>query len=171
MYADRITDSMRRAIDETERRRAKQEKYNREHGIVPVSIMKAVRDLTDEISVQSVAEPKGEYRVKGPGGMPKGELQRLIAELEKQMKEAAKDLQFEKAAVLRDQVFELRGILAEESNLKPWERVRLMAGEEGVSSNPKRTRVPRRRIKSIDSVSRFLIGFTDTLRADVRFSR
>jgi excinuclease ABC subunit B len=57
-------------------------------------------------------------------------MQRLISELEKQMKDAAKDLEFEKAAVLRDQIYELRGILAEESNAPPWERIRYLAGEE-----------------------------------------
>jgi len=62
--------------------------------------------------------------------MPKSELQRLINELEKQMKEAAKNLEFEKAAVLRDQVFELRSILAEESNLPPWKKIKLLSGEE-----------------------------------------
>jgi len=130
MYADRVTDSMRRAIDETNRRRAKQVKYNEEHGIVPVSIMKAVRDLTDEMVSRAVSERKGEYKIKGPGGMPKSELTRLIAEIEKQMKEAAKNLEFEKAAVLRDQIFELRNILAEESNLPPWERIKLLVGDE-----------------------------------------
>jgi excinuclease ABC subunit B len=130
MYADKVTDSMRRAIDETNRRRAKQVAFNQEHGIEPVSIVKAVRDLTDQLAVHAVAEPKGEYRVKGAAGLPKSELQRVIAELEKQMREAAKDLEFEKAAVLRDQIFELRGILAEESKLPPWEKVRLLAGDE-----------------------------------------
>jgi excinuclease ABC subunit B len=130
MYADRVTDSMRRAIDETNRRRAKQVKYNEEHGIVPVSIMKAVRDLTDEMTPRAVAESRGEYKVKGPRGLAKNELQRVIAEMEKQMKEAAKNLEFEKAAVLRDQIYELRGVLADESNLKPWERIKLLAGEE-----------------------------------------
>jgi excinuclease ABC subunit B len=130
MYADKVTDSMRRAIDETNRRRAKQVAFNQEHGIEPVSIVKAVRDLTDQLAVHTVAEPKGEYRVKGAAGLPKSELQRVIAELEKQMREAAKDLEFEKAAVLRDQIFELRGILAEESKLPPWEKVRLLAGDE-----------------------------------------
>ena len=66
---------------------------------------------------------------KRRSGLPKGEIKRVIEELEKQMKESAKNLEFEKAAVLRDQIFELRTILAEESN-KPWERVRLLAGEE-----------------------------------------
>jgi len=130
MYADVITDSMRRAIDETNRRRAKQVAYNQAHGIEPVSIIKAVRDLTDQLSVRAVAEPKAEYRARGASGLPKTEMQRLIAELEKQMKEAAQNLEFEKAAVLRDQIFELRGILAEESNLSPWEKVRLLAGDE-----------------------------------------
>ncbi|MCI0521586.1 MAG: excinuclease ABC subunit UvrB [Chloroflexi bacterium] len=130
MYADRITDSMRRALDETTRRRAKQVAYNEAHGIQPVSIFKAVRDLTDQLSVHAAAEPKGEYRARGAGALPKSEFQRVISELEKQMKEAAKNLEFEKAAALRDQVFELRGVLAEESNLKPWEKVRLLAGEE-----------------------------------------
>jgi excinuclease ABC subunit B len=130
MYADKVTDSMRRAIDETNRRRARQVEYNRDHGIEPVSIMKAVRDLTDQMAVRTVSEPSAEYRVRGAGALPRKELLGVIAELEKQMKEAAKNLEFEKAAVMRDQIFELRGILAEESNLPPWERVRLLAGEE-----------------------------------------
>jgi excinuclease ABC subunit B len=130
MYADKITDSMKRAIDETNRRRAKQVAYNLEHGIEPVSIVKAVRDLTDQLSVHAVAEERAEYNVRSAAKMPKSELQRLIAELEKKMKEAAKNLEFEKAAMLRDQVFELRGILAEESGLPPWKKVKLLAGEE-----------------------------------------
>jgi excinuclease UvrABC helicase subunit UvrB len=100
MYADKFTDSMRRAIDETNRRRAKQVAFNTEHGIEPVSIVKAVRDLTDQMTIKAVAETKAEYRVKGAAGLPKSEMQRLIAELEKQMKAAAQDLEFEKAAVL-----------------------------------------------------------------------
>lgn len=130
MYADKMTEAMRRAIDETNRRRAKQTAYNELHGIQPVSIYKAVRDLTDQLSVKAVAESRAEYRVKGAAGMPRSDLQRIIAELEKQMKEAAKNLEFERAAVLRDQIFELRSILAEESKLPPWERVHILAGEE-----------------------------------------
>jgi excinuclease ABC subunit B len=130
MYADRVTDSMRRAIDETNRRRAKQTAYNEEHGIEPVSIVKAVRDLTDQVAVQAVAEQKAEYRVKGAAALPIPEIKKIIVEMEKQMKIAAKELEFEKAAVLRDQIFELRSILAEESNLPPWEKVRLLAGED-----------------------------------------
>jgi len=130
MYADKITDSMRHAIDETNRRRAKQEAFNEAHGIQPVSIFKAVRDLTDQLSVRAVSEPRGEYKVRGANGLPKSDLQRVISELEKQMKEAAKNLEFEKAAALRDEIFELRSVLAEESNAKPWEKIRLLAGEE-----------------------------------------
>ncbi len=129
MYADVMTDSMRRAIDETNRRRAKQAAFNESHGIQPVGIYKAVRDLTDQLSLKAVAEPRSEYHVRGPGGLPKSELQRVISEIEKQMKEAAKNLEFEKAAALRDEMYELRTIMAEESNLKPWEKIRLLSGE------------------------------------------
>jgi excinuclease ABC subunit B len=80
--------------------------------------------------VQAVAEQKAEYRVKGAAALPKPEIKKIIAEMEKQMKIAAQELEFEKAAVLRDQIFELRSILAEESNLTPWEKVRLLAGED-----------------------------------------
>jgi len=130
MYADRVTASMGRAIDETNRRRAIQVAYNEEHGIEPVSIIKQVRDLTDRVTVQAVAESKAEYRIDGAAGLPKSEIRGIIAEMEKQMKVAAQDLEFEKAAVMRDQIFELRSILAEELNLPPWEKVKLLAGEE-----------------------------------------
>jgi excinuclease ABC subunit B len=129
MYADVITDSMRSAIDETNRRRAKQVAFNEAHGIQPVGIFKAVRDLTDQMAARSVSEPKGEYRARGAGGLPKSELQRVIAELEQQMKTAAQNLEFEKAAVIRDQIYELRSILAEEKGVAPWEKVRYLAGE------------------------------------------
>jgi len=124
MYADRITDSMRRAIEETERRRKIQIKYNEEHGIVPATIVKEVRDLTDRVRTQ--AAPARE-----PGlalaQLPRDELARLIRELEKQMKAAARDLEFEKAAFLRDQIFELRAVLAEGEDLPAWERERRRA--------------------------------------------
>jgi excinuclease ABC subunit B len=129
MYADQITDAMQTAIDETNRRRAKQVAYNQAHGIEPVSIVKAVRDLTDQLAAShAVAEPQAEYRVQGAAALPKKEMQRLIVELEDKMKEAAQNLEFEKAAALRDQVFELRGILAEESDAAPWEKIRYLAG-------------------------------------------
>jgi excinuclease ABC subunit B len=130
MYADRVTDSMKFAIDETNRRRAKQVKYNEENGIVPISIHKAIHDLTEELTAKAVAEPRGEYRVREVGGIPRTELQKIINELEKQMKDAAKNLEFERAAALRDEMYELKTLLAEDESLKPWERIKLLAGEE-----------------------------------------
>lgn len=133
MYADRTTDSMRIAIDETSRRRKKQMDYNELHGIEPVSIVKAIRDLTQHLSSSAagVAEGRAEYQSGGRDAvrMPRRDLQRLIAEMEKEMKQAAKDLEFERAALLRDQVYELRAVLAEESDLQPWQKARLLAGE------------------------------------------
>ncbi|HSO26658.1 MAG TPA: excinuclease ABC subunit UvrB [Anaerolineales bacterium] len=129
MYADVITASMSRAIEETNRRRAIQVAYNQEHGIEPASIIKAVRDLTDQMSVKAVAEPQAEYRVDGVMGKPKREIERVIKELETQMKEAAKNLEYEKAAVFRDQIYELRSLLADESDDPPWKRIRYLAGE------------------------------------------
>ncbi len=136
MYADNMTDAMKTAIDETNRRRKKQSDYNEANGIIPVSITKTVRDITERLragaGVHAVAEGGAAYSVdrKASGGMPKTELQRLIVELEKQMKQAAKDLEFEKAAALRDQIFELKAILVEESDLSPLQKVRLLSGEE-----------------------------------------
>ena len=130
MYADRITDSMKRALDETDRRREKQVAYNLAHGIEPVGIIKAVHDLTERLKSSAVAEPKADYRVGGSSSaLPKNELKRVISELENQMKAAAKDLEFERAAALRDQILELRAILAEDPDLPPWKRARLLAGE------------------------------------------
>ena len=103
MYADNITASMRAAIDETARRRQIQDDYNKAHGIVPKTIIKSVRDLI-EIS-SPTAERKGRSGIK----MTKAEKEKEIARLEKQMKEAAKMMEFEYAAVLRDQIIELRG--------------------------------------------------------------
>ncbi|MFB0545561.1 MAG: excinuclease ABC subunit UvrB [Anaerolineae bacterium] len=122
MYAETITQSMRRAIDETERRRSKQIAYNEAHGIVPASIIKEIRDLTDQ--VRAVAEKRAEYEIRGE--IPKDEMARLIKELEKQMKAAAAELEFEKAAVLRDQIFELRRELKEMEykDVPEWERIR-----------------------------------------------
>ncbi|MGH2620069.1 MAG: excinuclease ABC subunit UvrB [Anaerolineales bacterium] len=130
MYADQMTDSMRAAIDETDRRRAKQLRHNQEHGIEPASIVKAVRDLTDQVALHSVGETRGDYRAAVPAQLPKDELSRLIKELEKEMRAAAESLEFEKAANLRDQVFEFRQTLAEMEDLPPWQRVRLLAGEQ-----------------------------------------
>ena len=103
MYADKITPSMRAAIDETERRRAKQQKYNDEHGIVPKTIVKGVRDIIEISGDKSTA--KFDSGVK----MTRKERDEAIAKLEKQMKEAAKMLEFEVAAALRDKIIKLRG--------------------------------------------------------------
>ena len=130
MYADKMTDSMKRAIDETNRRRAKQVKYNEENGIVPFSISKAIHDLTEDVTSMAVGESKGEYKVKGKGEMPRNELRQIMHEMEKQMKDAAKNLEFERAAALRDELYELKSLLAEDESLKPWERIKLLSGEE-----------------------------------------
>lgn len=130
MYANKITKSMQRAIDETNRRREKQFLHNKEKGIEPVGIVKAVRDLTDELKSHAMAESRADYKADGLSSLPKKEMQRVIQELESNMKEAAKNLEFERAALLRDQLYELRGILAEEGNLKPWEKIAVIAGED-----------------------------------------
>ncbi len=131
MYADKVTDAMKQAIDETNRRRAKQAAYNEKHGIEPASVIKGIHDITERLSAShALAEGAGEYKTSAEAlTLPKRDLQRLIAEMEKEMKQAAKDLEFERAAALRDQIYELRGLLAEDSKLPPWERARLLSGE------------------------------------------
>ena len=110
MYADVITDSMRKAIQETERRRNIQEAYNKEHGITPTTIKKAVRDL---ITVsRAVAETEDKLK-KDPESMTRKELTKLIGQVEKQMRAAAADLNFEQAAELRDKMIELKKNLDE----------------------------------------------------------
>lgn len=130
MYADRMTDSMKRAIDETTRRRAKQMKYNEENGIQPISIHKEIHDLTEGMTAKAVSEMRGEYKVKSLDGMPRTELRKIIADVEAHMKDAAKNLEFERAAALRDELYELKTLLAEDESLKPWERIKLMTGDE-----------------------------------------
>ena len=109
MYADTSTRSMQRAIDETYRRRAIQDDHNRRHGIVPRGIKKQVKDITDR--VRSMAETRAPYLAQKKV-MSKDEMFRVIKDLETQMKVAARNLEFEKAAMLRDEVFELRRVLA-----------------------------------------------------------
>ena len=109
MYADAITDSMRQALDETERRRDLQEAYNEQNGITPQTIRKTVRDITER--VKAVAETRAEYVTHGE--IPKEDLLRLIKELEAQMKTASRNLEFEKAALLRDQIVDLRKVAAD----------------------------------------------------------
>ena len=110
MYADRVTDSMKRAIDETERRREIQQVYNREHGITPQTIQKTIHDITER--VRAVAETQATYAVDS-ADMPRDDIVRLIKDLELQMKTAAKSLEFEKAALLRDQITDLRKVMVE----------------------------------------------------------
>ena len=110
MYADVVTDSMKRAIDETERRRVIQRAYNLEHGITPQGIRKTVHDITER--VRAVAETRAAYIVDRDE-MPKDDLLRLIKDLEVQMKSAARALEFEKAALLRDQISDLRKVIAD----------------------------------------------------------
>ncbi len=105
MYADTITDSMRRAIDETERRRKVQMAYNEEHGITPQSIQKSVRDL---ISISKKVAQEELRMEKDPESMSKAELEKLIEKVSKQMKKAAAELNFEAAAQLRDKLIELK---------------------------------------------------------------
>jgi len=104
MYADNMTRSMKAAIEETQRRRKIQETYNEEHDITPLSISKVVRDITER--VQAVAETRTPYVAATP--VTKEEVARLIKDLESQMKAAARSLEFEKAALLRDRIIELR---------------------------------------------------------------
>ena len=111
MYADRVTDSMKFAIDETYRRRGIQDVYNRENGIEPQSIQKAVHDITE--SIKGIGENRANYRVMRQE-MSRDDMFRVIKDLELQMKDAARNLEFEKAAQVRDEIYELRRILAVE---------------------------------------------------------
>ena len=119
MYADTITGSMQRAIDETNRRREIQMAYNEAHGITPSTIVKEIHDLTQRL--RAVAEPEAEYRVSPT--IPKHEAARVIRELEEQMKAAAQNLEFEKAALLRDQIIEVRRA-ASDDDIPEWEKFR-----------------------------------------------
>jgi len=120
MYADRVTDSMQRAIDETYRRREIQTEFNRENNIEPQGIKKEVKDITDR--VKAIAEERATYTINKE--VPRGELLRLVKDLETQMKEAARNLEFEKAAALRDQVLDLRKALVLDEDAKAEEGIR-----------------------------------------------
>jgi excinuclease ABC subunit B len=137
MYADNMTNSMRAAIGTTTERRETQMAYNLEHGIEPKTIIKEIRDLAGEIAKQremAVAEEKAAYVTTAD--LPKDEINRMINELEKQMKAAAQALEFEKAALLRDQVIEMRQIMVLKGSGKgapipEWEKIRKLE-EAGV---------------------------------------
>ncbi len=118
MYADRVTDSMNRAISETNRRREVQIEYNQEHGITPETVRKAVRDV---IEATRVAEPKALYEAMPQAGkkMTKAQLKKTIASLEKEMAQSARQLAFERAAQLRDLIIELRLQLRGEKGIGP----------------------------------------------------
>lgn len=106
MYADTVTESMKKAIDETNRRRRIQSEYNRKYGITPKSVQKGIRDV---IEVSKVAEEDAKYFIRGDKvSMSKEEIQSIINKLEKEMKSAAAQLQFERAAELRDKISEFK---------------------------------------------------------------
>ncbi len=115
LYADKMTDSMKRAIDETNRRRAVQDAHNQSHGITPTQIVKQVRDLTDRVKGQ-ISEEARASAAEGQGllaTLGKDDLHKMVKDLETEMKGAAKALEFEKAALLRDQIIELRKVIAD----------------------------------------------------------
>lgn len=129
LYADKMTDSMKYAIDETNRRRKKQQAYNEAHHITPMTIVKGIYDLSERLTVSNaIAEEKADYKTTRKN-LPKNELKHILADLEREMKEAAKNLDFERAAELRDQVYELRGLVADVSDASPWQRAKMLAGE------------------------------------------
>jgi excinuclease ABC subunit B len=108
MYADKTTEAIRAAIDETNRRREIQLAYNAEHGITPESIRKGVSDIAEFLTLESPTVPGRRRRGKQTEGMGREELERLVVELEEEMFAAAEELRFEYAAKLRDEIKELR---------------------------------------------------------------
>ena len=130
MYADHITEAMKASINETNRRRKKQQIYNRENNIEPSTIVKEIYDISARISSKAVAESSGNYQVdKGFTHLPKDEIQHIIKEIEGKMQAAADALEFERAAALRDQIFELRKMLVSESDLPSWRKAALLSEE------------------------------------------
>lgn len=135
MYADQVTDAMKAAIEETNRRRDKQITYNEEHNIEPLTIYKAVRDLTDSLISKeeevemAIAEEQGVYAVN-TASLSSEDLEDVIAQLEEEMRSAAQALEFERAAALRDQLFAMRGQLAEQLKMKPWQKAMYLASDE-----------------------------------------
>ena len=96
---------------------------------MPISIHKEIHELTEMMSAKAIGEVKAQYKTAADG-LPRSELRKIIDEVEKHMKEAAKNLEFERAAALRDELYDLKNLLAEDESLKPWERIKLMTGEE-----------------------------------------
>jgi excinuclease ABC subunit B len=105
-------------------------KYNQEHTIMSVRFHKAMRDLTDQMTPAAVSELRGEYKTGRHKDMTsRAELQKVIAEMGREMKEVPRNLAFERAAALRDEMYELKSLLAQDESLKPWERIKLLTGE------------------------------------------
>ena len=131
MYAEQITQAMKAAIDETNRRREIQKTYNDQHNIEPLSIVKEIYDIGERLRTSAVAEVQMEYsEERGISRLPKDALQRFINEVEQKMNQAAEALEFERAAMLRDQLFELRRMQVEDSNIPAWKKAILLSGEE-----------------------------------------
>lgn len=131
MYADKVTDSMDFAIKETYRRREKQHNYNVQKGIEPVGIIKSIHDLTERVTLNAIAEEKADYLTESrQRTMNVKELERTISHLEQQMRDAAKNLEYEKAAAIRDQIYELRTIWADEANIPPWRKAAILSGQK-----------------------------------------
>ena len=131
MYGDKVTDAMRVAIDETDRRREKQEAYNHEHHIQPATIIKEVYDITARLSEYAVAEKQADYDAgESVSKLPVNEIRHLIKDTENRMRQAADALEFERAAALRDQIYELKLMLADESGQPAWKKAVIMSGED-----------------------------------------
>lgn len=131
MYADKRTDSMNHAIRETDRRRQKQNQYNVEHNIEPATIIKGIHDLTERVTLNAIAEERGDYQTdERSRKLNVKEIERTISHLEQQMRDSAKNLEYEKAAAIRDQIYELRAIWAEEANVPPWKKAAILSGEK-----------------------------------------
>jgi len=146
MYADRITESMRVAIDETDRRRAVQEAYNREHGITPLTIVKEIRDINDRL--RAVAERPGAYGA-GDGreltDLTREQVEKLVGQLEAEMRNAAKNLEYERAAALRDEIQGIRLRVLEEDASLTVARAAESAGRRA-SGEPRRAEVTEVRV-------------------------
>ena len=146
MYADRITESMRVAIDETDRRRAMQAAYNREHGIEPVTIVKGIRDINDRL--RAVAERPGAYGA-GDGRelteLTREQVEKLVGQLEAEMRNAAKNLEYERAAALRDEIQGIRLRVLEEDASLTVARAAETAGRRA-SGEPRRATVTEVRV-------------------------
>lgn len=128
LYADEYSQAMKAAIDETDRRRAKQVAHNETHGIIPASIVKAVRDLTDDLREAHAGERRKAIAEEGIAyevyeTIPPEELSRMISELEQQMHKAAGELEFEKAALIRDQIYDLKRQLQDGQDIPEWRKV------------------------------------------------